>query len=122
MVDPKYVRIKITDISKVFILDHDLAGKEDHNGWIYFEIRCGCYSLPQAGILVNNLLCRCSEKEGYYKAATTSGLWKHKWRPIQFRLIVDDFGMKYVGIEHFNHLLAVLQWYHQVWQAIRLWA
>ncbi len=22
--------------------------------------------------------------------------------------------MEYVGIEHFNHLLVVLQWYHQV--------
>ncbi len=22
--------------------------------------------------------------------------------------------MEYVGIEHFNHLLAILQWYHQV--------
>jgi hypothetical protein len=38
MVDPKYDRIKITDIPKEFILDYDLAGKEDHNGWIYFEI------------------------------------------------------------------------------------
>ena len=27
------------------------------NGWIYFEIHCGCYGLPQAGILANNLLC-----------------------------------------------------------------
>jgi hypothetical protein len=38
MVDLKYVRIKITDIPKEFILEYDLAGKEDHNGWIYFEI------------------------------------------------------------------------------------
>jgi hypothetical protein len=27
MVDPKYVRIKITDIPKEFILEYDLAGK-----------------------------------------------------------------------------------------------
>jgi hypothetical protein len=51
-----------------------LARKEDHNGWIYFEIQCGCYGLPQAGILANNLLCGCLEKEGYYKAATKPGL------------------------------------------------
>ncbi len=38
MVDPKYVRIKITDIPKEFILEYNLTGKEDHNGWIYFEI------------------------------------------------------------------------------------
>jgi hypothetical protein len=55
MVDPKYVRIKITDIPKEYILEYDLAGKEDNNGWIYCEIQCGCYGLPQAGILANNL-------------------------------------------------------------------
>ncbi len=56
MEDPEYVRIKITDIPEEFILEYGLAGKEDINGWIYFEIRRGCYGLPQAGILANNLL------------------------------------------------------------------
>ncbi len=114
MVNPKYVCIKITDIPEEFILEYDLAGKEDHNGWIYFDIQRGCYRLPQAGILANNLLRGHLENEGYYKAATTPGLWKHKWRPIQFCLIVNDFGVKYVGIKHFNHFLAVLHQYHQV--------
>jgi hypothetical protein len=67
MVDPKYVHIKNTDIPKEFILEYGLARKEDHNGWIYFEIQCGCYGLPQAGILANDLLCGSLEKEGYYK-------------------------------------------------------
>jgi hypothetical protein len=31
MVDPKYSCIKITDIPEEFILEYDLAGKEDHN-------------------------------------------------------------------------------------------
>ncbi len=31
-----------------------------------------------------------------------------------FCLIVNDFGVEYVGIKHFDHLLGVLQWYHQV--------
>jgi hypothetical protein len=95
-------------------LEYGLAGKEDHNGSIYFEIWCGCYGFPQAGILANNLLCGCLEKEGYYKATTTPDIWKHKWRPIQFCLIVDDFGIEYVGIKDFNHLLSVLQRYRQV--------
>ncbi len=120
MVDPEYVHIKITDIPEEFILECGRSGKEDHNGWIYFEIQRGCYGLPQVGILANNLLCGLLEKEGYYKAATTPGLWKHKWWPIQFCLIVDDFGVEYVGIEHFNHLLLVLQSYHQVQQLMWL--
>jgi hypothetical protein len=112
--DPKYIHIKLTDIPEEFILEYDLAGKEDHNRWIDFEIQRGCYSLPKAGILANNFLHGRLEKEGYYKATTTPCLWKHTWQPIQFCLIVDDFGIEYVGIMHFDHLIAVLQWYHQV--------
>jgi hypothetical protein len=56
MEDPEYVRIKITDIPEEFILEYGLARKLDKNGWIYFEIRQGCYGLPQAGILANNLI------------------------------------------------------------------
>jgi hypothetical protein len=52
--------------------------------------------------------------DSYFEAASTPGLWHHKWRPIQFCLIVDDFGVEYVVIEHFNHLLDVLKKYHGV--------
>jgi hypothetical protein len=67
-----------------------------------------------AQFLTNDLLHGCLEKEGHYNAVTTPGLWKHIWQPIQFCLIVDDFGIGYVAIKHFNHLLLILQRYHQV--------
>jgi hypothetical protein len=56
MEDPEYIHIEITDIPEEFILEYRLAGKEDHNGGIYFEIFRGCYGLLQTGILANNLL------------------------------------------------------------------
>jgi hypothetical protein len=52
--------------------------------------------------------------EGFYESFSTPGLWHHKWRPLQFSLIVDDFGVEYVGIEHFNFLLDILKKYHGV--------
>jgi hypothetical protein len=52
--------------------------------------------------------------EGFYKAASMPGLWCHKWRPLQFCLILDDFGVKYVSIEHFNFLLELLKIIHGV--------
>jgi hypothetical protein len=52
--------------------------------------------------------------EGYYEAASTPGLWCHKWRPIQFCLLVDNFGVEYVEIQHFNHLLDLLKKFHGV--------
>ncbi len=54
MPEPQYVCIKLSDISEEFIKEYNLIGW-DHDGWIYFEIRQGCYGLPQAG-LANDLL------------------------------------------------------------------
>ena len=66
MPNPEYVRIKITDIPAEFIEEYKLAGK-DRDGWIYFEIRRGCYGLPQASILANDLLRSRLLVEGYYE-------------------------------------------------------
>ena len=118
MPDPEYVRIKLSDIPEEFIKEYNLAGR-DHDGWIYFEICQGCYGLPQAGILANDLLRTRLVAEGFYEAASTPGLWRHKWRPLQFYLIVDDFGVEYVGVEyvgveHFDYLLNLLKKFHGV--------
>ena len=61
-----------------------------------FEVIKGCYGLPQSGKLANDLLWKRLNNKGYYEAATTPSLWKHKWRPIHFCLLVDDFGIECV--------------------------
>ena len=53
--------------------------------------------------------CVPVSKAGYYEAATTPGLWCHKWRPIQFVLLVDNFGIKYVDKKHALHLMKTLE-------------
>ena len=47
-------------------------------------------------------------KHGYHQSTLVPGLCTHEWRPIQFTLVVDDFGVKYTGEEHEKHLMAVL--------------
>ena len=89
------VHIKLSDIPPELIEEYNLL-QSVQNGCIYFEIIRGCYGLPQSGRLTNDLLHTHLEKAGYYDAATTPGLWIHKWCPIQFVLIVDDFGIEYV--------------------------
>ena len=79
--DPEYVRIKIRNIPIEFMEEYKLAGT-DRDGWIYFKIRQGCYGLPQAGILANDLLRSRLLIEGYYKVESTPCLWRHKWCPI----------------------------------------
>eukprot|EP00804_Cyclotella_cryptica_P028661 CCRYP_008183-RA/>CCRYP_008183-RA protein AED:0.20 eAED:0.05 QI:0/0/0/0.66/1/1/6/0/1274 len=100
---PEYIKIKITDIPQAFINEYNLF-QHVHNDWVYFEIRKGIYSLPQSGILAQKLLAERLAKKGYYQCKCTPGLWRHKWRPIMFTLIVDGFGVEYLGEHHAHHL------------------
>ncbi len=70
------------------------------------------YSLPQAGIIAQELLAKRLKEHGYSQSKTTPGLWTHEWQPITFSLVVDNFGVKYVGKEHAQHLLQMVQKYH----------
>jgi hypothetical protein len=67
------------------------------------------YGLPQVGLIANVLLAKRLAKHGYRPVQHTHGLWMHKWRPINFSLVVDDFGVMYVGQEHVEHLEAALE-------------
>jgi len=91
-----------------FIDQYGLANKV-HYGFVYCAIvHCMC-GLPQSGILISKLLRERLLKNGYYKIPHTTKLWKHVSRPISFTLVVDDFGIKYVGEEHAKHLIWVLE-------------
>ena len=41
-------------------------------------------------------------------------LWKHKTKPIQFVLVVDNFGIKYLNREDLDHLIQLLEKYYDV--------
>jgi hypothetical protein len=84
---------------------NDLA----QDGKVYIEIQKGMYGLPQAGILANELLQRNLAKDGYRPTTHTHALWTHDTRPISFSLVVDDFGVKYVGREHGEHLMTCIK-------------
>ena len=62
---PEYGKIQLSKIPQEFITEYNLTSLV-HKGWIYFEIRRGCYGLPQSGMLENKQLRLRLEKEGYY--------------------------------------------------------
>ena len=72
------------------------------------------YGLPQSRILANKLLEECLENHGYQELPHTPRLFKHDSRPIWFTLVVDDFGIEYVGKEHIEHLLKTLEGYYKL--------
>ena len=46
---------------------------------------------------------------GYFEVKHTPGLWKHISCPLQFTLVVDDFGVKYTRRKDAEHLLRILE-------------
>jgi hypothetical protein len=104
----EYMRIPVPDIPPTIMAHYQLAPLI-HNNSVTVEIRKGMYGLPQAGILAHDRLVEHLATHGYVKTKHTPGLFRHVTRPIQFTLVVDDFGVKYTGTEHAQHLIDTLQ-------------
>ena len=72
------------------------------------------YRLPQSGILAQTLLEKRLNAHGYHQSRFTPGLWTHNWQPICFTLVVEDFGVKYVGKEHADYLIQYIRGKYEV--------
>ena len=72
-------------------------------------MRGGMCGLPQVRLLAHQFPEQILKKKGYAQSRFTPGFWKHKWRPILFTLMVDDFGVKCVGKQHTKHLIEFLK-------------
>ena len=66
------------------------------------------YEFPQAGILAHNKLKKVLKSHGYTHVTHTPGLCRNHTCPIEFALVVDDFGVKHVGGKHTRHLRDIL--------------
>lgn len=98
-------------------------------GAIYHvEISRGMYGLPQAGRIANDELVPFLHTHGFKQATRTHGLFVHDTRPCAFSLIMDDFGVKYVGKENAEHLRDALASKYKItedWKASKvtcMWA
>jgi hypothetical protein len=106
----EYMVMHRSQIPDAFFAEHpELVAMLNTAGYLLMEISKGIYGLPQAGKLAQDRLIKLLAKAGYFPAAHTPCLFVHETRPIMFTLVVDDFGVKYTGIEHFNHLMTTLQ-------------
>ena len=107
------MRIPIKLIPQDFIDLYDLTPKVK-NGYIYMEISRGMYGLPQSGILANKLLEKRLAKQGYRELPHTPGIFRHETLQVWFTLVVDGFGIKYVGEENAKHLLGALKEFYKI--------
>ena len=67
------------------------------------------YGLAQAGLLANEILAKRLVKRRFNQTPHTPGLRKHHTKPIQFALVVDDFGIKYENKQDAQDLINALE-------------
>ena len=73
--NPEYMRLRLNIIPKEIIVQYNLQELADKDEWVYIQINKGMHSLPQEGILANNLLAKRLAEKGYYQSQYTLGLW-----------------------------------------------
>ena len=86
----------------------------EEDGYIYCNTVKGMYRLTQSGKLDNEHLTSRLDKFGYKPFQYTPVPWHKKWRPIAFSIIVVNFGVKFEGIQHVQHLKEALGIYHEL--------
>ena len=104
MIRYEYIKNPIDILPKEIIMEYNPMNLL-HNVYINCEIQKGMYRLLQAGILANKQLFQRLGPKGYSPYKHIPGLRRHKWRPIKFSLVVDDFVVKYVGKQHAYQLI-----------------
>ena len=57
------------------------------------RVKMGMYGLTQAGQIAHDALVKHLEPYGYHPSSKNPVLWKHNSQPINFTLVVDDFGV-----------------------------
>ncbi len=72
---------------------------------LYFWRYASGLGTPASGYISQQLLRKHLKikMHGYYKCVNTPGLWQHATKPITFSLVINNFGIKYVGKEHADH-------------------
>jgi hypothetical protein len=108
-----YLHIPIKLIPQENIAEYNLLPLVT-DGHVCIEVQKCMYGLPQVGILANQLLARRLAVHIYHHTKFTPGLWEHVLRPIKSTLVVDDFGVQYVGGGHANHLINALEQFYTV--------
>ena len=100
--------MKLTDLPEHVQHQYNLQSHAK-NGYVYLKIWRYIYILPQTGKSENKYLREKLLPHGYYEMSHTPGFWKYISRPIDFCIVVDNFGVKYVGEYNAHHLINSLK-------------
>ncbi len=105
----EHFRMKLELFPQDIINEYGHRDKVDADSNVFCKVQRGMYNLPQASIIVQDLLTKRLHKAGYRQRKITSGYWHHDWRPISFTLVVDNFRVKYINKKDVKHLASILK-------------
>ena len=108
MDEPEYTKIPVRLIPDKIKVEYKVSEFE-HYRYVYVQINKGMYGPAQAGLLAYELLTKRLSKHGFSQIPHKPGLWKHHTKPIQFTLVVDDFGIKYENKQDAQDLINALE-------------
>lgn len=111
---PEFWRMKIEYFLQGVSDHYNLKDKVDTKRNLYIRVEKDMYSLTQAGKIANKLSEKRLKKFGYTQLTVVPDFWKHEWRCVSFTLVVDNFGVKYLGEQHMNHLFTALRKFYVV--------
>jgi hypothetical protein len=109
---PEFVRIYVKDIPDETIEREGLRqfiNSSSNGDYILFQVDGSMYGHPVSGRIANRDLVQHLKEHGYNQDPNVPCLFEHATNKTTFTLIVDDFGVKYTGIENFNHLVSILK-------------
>ena len=72
--------------------------------------------MAQERIIAHKSLKEHLKTYGYAPARINQGLWTHQYRNINFNLVVDDFGIRYINKKEADLLISALQAKYEVTQ------
>jgi len=107
---PEYMRLKLSEVSP-WAMEHFQFAKYAQPGadTILLQVDNGIYGLPQSGILAQRRLKAHLADHGYIESPHTPCHFTHATDPIDFVLVVDDFGISTEGDGPAERLFAVLR-------------
>ncbi len=71
------MQLQIADMPNDVIKHYNLTDLATPDRYVYCEIQKEMYSLPQDGIIAQQLLEKRLRQHGQHQSKTTPGLWKH---------------------------------------------
>ena len=88
--------------------------KATPDGYVYLEICKGNLWIAPVRIVGVTVIEENIRNAWVQKNHNIAMVWTHHWCPIQFALVVDDFGVKYTGKENAKFLMIGLKYDYKI--------